>query len=299
MIQPSTVYLNGQFISGDRASISTDDRGFYFADGVYEVIKFYKGNPFCFSEHMHRLKNSLDGIQIQFAGIEKLEEVSRALIIANQLRNENAGVYIQITRGTAPRTHRFPSEPVHPTVFARAFAMPGFFSEMQEGVQVMTREDIRWKMCHIKSIGLLPNTLLFEEVARKGAFECLLVRDGSITEATHSNFMGVKEGAVYTHPASNFILSGITRAAVIRVCREHNISVVETPIKANEMATFNEFFITGTGSEVVPVVKIDNITVGIGKPGPITGLIQKEFIALTYGALGGESINLDSFKNRM
>jgi D-alanine transaminase len=292
MLQPATVYLNGQFISKDRACISPDDRGFYFADGVYEVIKFYKGQPFCFTDHMARLSKSLAGVRIEYPGIEKLEEVCQALIVANQLKLEYAAVYIQITRGAAVRTHRFPTGPVMPTVYARAFSMPGFFHEMRQGITVLTREDIRWLRCNIKSIALLPNTLLFEEVAQLGAFECVLVRNGLITEATHSNVLAVKKQTVYSHPDSEFILPGITKSVIIRLCKDLGIPVVEKPIRAKEIDSFDEWFITGTGSEIIPVIKINDSIVGQGKPGPVTRRLQQEFLRITYEALAGEKISL-------
>jgi D-alanine transaminase len=289
---PSTVYLNGQFISKDRASVSPDDRGFYFADGVYEVIKYYKGHPFCFAEHMIRLGNSLTGIRINYQALEQLQDVCSALIEANQLKDKYAGVYIQITRGVAERTHRFPDSTVKPTVYARAFPMPPYLDEMRKGIRVITREDIRWHLCNIKSIALLPNTLLFEEVAEQGAFECMLVRNGFVTEATHSNILAVKKGIVYTHPDSNLILPGITKAAVKKLCKEHNIQVIEEPIEASEINNFEEWFITGTGSEIVPVVRIDDKYIRNGMPGPVTRLLQNEFLRLTYEELAGEKIEM-------
>ena len=154
----------------------------------------------------------------------------------------------------------------------------------------MVREDIRWLRCNIKSIALLPNTLLFEEVAQQGAFECLLERNGIFTEATHSNFLAVKHGAIYTHPDSNLILPGITKMAVFRICREHNIKVIEDPIPLNAIREFDEFFLTGTGSEIVPVIRIDDYVIGKGIPGAVTRLLQREFFRITYWELAGEKV---------
>jgi len=281
MLHASTVYLNGQFISHEKAFISPDDRGFYFADGVYEVIKFYKNRPFCFEEHLERLRNSLQGIRIDFRELDKIHDVCNALIEANQLKKEYAGVYIQITRGVSSRNHRFPENGVRPTIYARAFLLQSCISEMLDGVSVLSRKDIRWLRCNIKSIALLPNTLLFEEVAQQGAFECVLVRDGLITEATHSNILFVKNDTLYTHPDSELILPGITKAVVLNLCRKLSVSVVEKPVKLSEVKNFNECFMTGTGSEIIPVVKFDNIVIGKGKPGPVTRMLQKEFFRIT------------------
>jgi D-alanine transaminase len=288
MLQPNTVYLNGQFISNDRASISPDDRGFYFADGIYEVVKFYKNNPFCFDEHITRLGNNLREVKIGFNHLDKLADVCRALININQLTAQYAGVYIQITRGVAPRTHRFPSETVKPTIYARAFSMPPYLKEMKEGVLVISREDIRWLKCNVKSIGLLANTLLFEDVAAEGAFECLFIRNGFVTEASHSNIMAVKENTVYTHPDSNLVLPGITKAAVINICRKNKIPVIEEPIAASAIYDFDEWFVTGTGSEITPVIQINGRSIGKGKPGSITRILQSEFFKITYESLAND-----------
>lgn len=279
-------------MSKDKASVSPDDRGFYFADGVYEVIKFYKGKPFGFEDHIRRLRNSLNQIKIKFNGYDNLLSISNALIEANGFKNKYAGIYMQITRGAANRIHRFPPANVKPTVYIRAFFMQNCLAEMAEGVVAITREDIRWHLCHIKSIGLLPNTLLFEEVAEMGAFECILVRDGNITEATHSNVFAIKNGVVHTHPESNLILSGITRAAVLNICRKLDLDVSEQPVKRSDIEKYDEWFLTGTGSEIVPVVQIDNKLIGNGVPGKITRKIQNEFFRKTYEELAGEKIEL-------
>jgi D-alanine transaminase len=292
MLTHSTIYLNGQFTSNDRAYISPEDRGFNFADGIYEVIKFYKSKPFCFQEHMERLKNNLKEIKIQYEQIEKLGEICDALININQLKTQYSGVYIQITRGVAARIHRFPSPDVPPTIFAKAFSMNPYWEEMKNGVMVLSREDIRWLKCNIKSIGLLPNTLLFEEVASKGAFECMLVRNGMVTEASHSNILAVKDNTVITHPDSNLILPGITKASVINICRKNKIAVVEEPIKKSEIYDFDEWFLTGTGSEIMPVINIDGTIIGNGKPGKVTRFLQNEFFKITYQKLAGEAVNL-------
>ena len=177
-----------------------------------------------------------------------------------------------------------------PTIYVRAFPLPGYLQEMINGVMIMSREDIRWLRCNIKSIGLLPNTLLFEEVANLGAFECMLVRNGYVTEATHSNLLAVRDNTVFSHPDSNLILPGITKAAVLNLCRQNNITVIEEPIRFSEINDFNEWFLTGTGSEIIPVVKINNQNIGNGKPGIVTRLLQKAFLKITYEKIAGEVI---------
>jgi D-alanine transaminase len=279
---PYIVYLNGQFISKDESFISTDDRGFYFADGVYEVIKYYKGLPFCFEDHLIRLRNSLSSVRIDY-DISILAGLCDQLIEDNLLRDAYAGVYIQITRGVAPRIHRFPDKGVKPTIFIRAFTMPSYMDDLQNGIRAITREDIRWLRCDVKSIALLPNTMLFQQAVEQNAGECFLVRNGNYTEATHSNIMAVIGETVFTHPDSNLILPGITKKVVIRLCTELGIQLIERPLASSETNLFDECFITGTGSEIMPVVEIDGKPVGNGKPGHLTIRLQEEFFKITYG----------------
>ncbi len=279
---PCIAYLNGRFISKDESFISTDDRGFYFADGVYEVIKYYEGLPFCFDDHMIRLRNSLSSVRIDF-DVSLLGSLCDQLIEDNLLKDEYAGVYIQITRGVAPRIHRFPGTEVKPTLFIKAFTMPSYLDDLRNGIRVITREDIRWLRCDVKSIALLPNTMLFQQAVEQNAGECFLVRNGNYTEATHSNIMAVMGETVFTHPDSNLILPGITKKVLIRLCAELGIPLIERPVASKDTSLFDECFITGTGSEVMPVVEIDGKPVGNGKPGPVTVRLQEALFRITYG----------------
>ena len=161
--------------------------------------------------------------------------------------------------------------------------MPANLDDLQNGIHVITREDIRWLRCDVKSIALLPNTLLFQEAVEHNSGECFLVRNGNYTEATHSNIMAVMGETVVTYPNSNLILPGITKKTVIRLCDELCIPLTERPIASSETELFDECFITGTGSEIMPVVKIDGKPVGNGRPGPLTRRLQEEFFKITYG----------------
>lgn len=274
------VYLNGEFIRTNEAKISPNDRGFLFADGIYEVIKYYRGKPFRYQDHLGRLERSLNEISIDFPGVSNLESIFSRLLAENQMENSEAGVYLQITRGTNRRVHHFP-ENIKPTVYAYAFELPSFKENLKNGISVITREDIRWLRCDIKSVALLPNTMLYNEAVEKGAGECLLVRNGFVTEATHSSFFGIKNGTLFTHPLSTLILPGITRKVVFEICRGNGISVTEQAVSEKELYKLDELFITGTGSEITPVVQVDDSVFGNKKPGEITRLIQSEFFNLT------------------
>ncbi len=274
-----TVYLNGEFVAKEDAKISPNDRGFIFADGVYEVIKYYNGKPFRYEDHLKRLKRSLSEISIDYTKLEALEAVFKDLLKMNNLEVKHAGVYLQITRGANKRVHFFPAD-IPPTEYAFAYEMPSFTEKLENGINVITQEDIRWLRCDIKSVSLLPNTMLFNEAAKKGAGETILIRNGVVTEASHSSVLGVKNGTVITHPLSNLVLPGITRKVVLEICAENNIPVEERAILADELLEMDEIMIAGTGSEVTPVIQVDDVAVGNKKPSEITRLIQKKFFEL-------------------
>ena len=274
-----TVYLNGEFIPEEEAKISPNDRGFIFADGVYEVIKYYNGKPFRYTDHMRRLERSLSEISIRFSDLGKYENIFQKLLMLNDLNDNHAGVYLQITRGVNRRVHFFP-ENIQPTEYAFAFELPSFSEQLTNGIKVITQEDIRWLRCDIKSVSLLPNTMLFNQAVNKGAGESILIRNGKVTEATHSSVLGVKNGKVITHPVSNLVLPGITRKVVLEICAATNIPVEERAILENELFELDEIMIVGTGSEITPVVQVNDIEIGNKKPGEITRFIQKKFFEM-------------------
>ncbi|WP_319502877.1 D-amino-acid transaminase [uncultured Draconibacterium sp.] len=273
------VYLNGEYSAADDAKISPNDRGFLFADGVYEVAKYYNGKAFRFQDHLERLNRSLKEIDIDY-NTEKLEAVFMELISKNDRLDKHAGIYLQISRGAAKRSHHFPDE-IAPTVYAYAFDLPSANEKLENGIKVITRDDIRWQRCDIKSVSLLPNTMLYNEAHQSGAGECILIRDGKVTEATHSSVLCVKNGTIVTRPLSNLILPGITRKVIMELCTANNIPVEERLYSQEELYEMDEVFIAGTGSEICPVVQIEDKLVGNGKPGEVTRLLQKLFFELT------------------
>lgn len=283
-----TVFLNGEFVSKKKAFISPDDRGFYFADGVYEVIRCFKGNFFCFEEHIERLGKSLSKTRINYKGIGNLYSVCKSLISQNDLEKTYADVYIQITRGAHKRTHSFPENDISPTVYIHAYERIPAVNDLKRGIKAITRPDIRWLRCDIKSVSLLPNTLLFQEANEEEAGECIFIRDGVITEASHSNVLGVKTNVIFTHPDCNLILPGITKMIIFEICRDLGIYIKESPIREKDMYELDELFIVGTGNDVMPVVRLNNNTINNGIPGAVTRLIQREYFRITYNKLGGE-----------
>jgi D-alanine transaminase len=274
------IYLNGEFIPKNEAVISPEDRGFNFADGIYEVIKYYNGKPYRYADHLDRLKRSLREVQISFEGCDQLESVFQELLEKNGLGGQEAGVYLQISRGSQTRIHRFPDN-IKPTVYATVFPFASKWDQLENGVKVITTEDIRWLRCDIKSISLLPNVMAAQKAHEQDAVEAIFIRNGVVTEGSHSSFLAVKNGVVYTHPDSNLILPGITKIVIREICRANTIPLAEEGIPATELANMDEMMIVGTGSEVTPVIQIDEMLVGNGKPGSVTGFIRDKFFELT------------------
>lgn len=276
----STVYLNGAFVPKSEAKISVDDRGFLLSDGVYEVAPFYEGVPFALEGHLARLTHGLAWMRID-VDVRALEELPHRLLTENGLDTaERSYVYMQVTRGAAPRTHYFPPEPVEPTVyaFAREWKRPAE-DVWNGGFSAITVPDRRWSRVDVKTICLLPNVLAFQAALDAGADDAILVRDGVALEGAHQNFWGVFDGAVVTHPTTNQILPGITRGIVLDIAREQGIPVEERAIAVEELARADELFFTGTTGEVRPCVRVDGRPVGDGRVGPVTRMLSDAFLA--------------------
>jgi D-alanine transaminase len=270
-------YLNGKFLPKEEIRISPDDRGFLFADGVYEVAKWYKGFFFDMDSHIARLRRSLGELKILWNEPEELQSIAMELIKMNCLVNSYALVYLQVTRGAAPRTHYFPSSDTPPTIYA--FSREIFPEAMSpdKGISVILKDDIRWSRCDIKSVALLPNTISFQEAWEKGMKECIFVRNGVITEGSHSNIFFVIDGTIFTHPESNNILSGVTRKNIIRIAKEAGIKIREEAVPENRIISCQEAFISNTSAEIAPVTEIGDIIIGDGKPGPVSRLLREKF----------------------
>jgi len=271
------VWLNGSYMDRGEASISPEDRGFLFADGVYEVVISYGGRIFRIEDHVARLRRSLGGISIRGVDAAILADIAPELVARNDLSEGDAIVYMQVTRGAAPRLHAFPAEGTPPTVyaFARRFQLP--IDMIRDGTGIITVPDIRWTRCDIKSVSLLPNVLAKQKAEEEGAGEAVFVRDGALTEGTASNFAAVFGGSLVTHQDCGFILGGITKKVVFEICGDLGIPVQERPVRTGELAYADEAMILSTTKEIVPAVRIDGRIVADGRPGPVTLRLQKEF----------------------
>lgn len=270
-------YFNGKFLPKDEVKISPDDRGFLFADGVYEVVRWYEGFFFDMDSHLSRLKRSLRELRIIWNDVELFPALSLELIKQNNLGNEPAMIYLQVTRGVAKRSHNFPSPDVPPTVYAYAWGFVPDSLSKESGIKVMLKEDIRWSRCDIKSVALLANTLSFQEASQIGLKECIFVRNGLITEGSHSNIFFVIDGMLCTHPETNHILSGVTRKNILRIAHEAGVKIREEAVQENRIRFIKEAFISNTSAEVTPVTVLGGNTIGDGVPGPVTKLIQEKF----------------------
>ncbi|MEN8376418.1 MAG: aminotransferase class IV [Gemmatimonadota bacterium] len=273
------VFLNGSIMPHHEALIPVTDRGFLFADGVYEVVRIYGGRTAFFAEHMARLRRGLAELRIDPSAADGVEAIAGALIADNGLADQDGIVYAQVTRGAPPnRSHAFPPD-TPPTVYTVAQPHPRPSNErFDAGVAATLVQDTRWKRRDIKSIALLPNVLANQEAHDRGAFEALFVEDGHVLEGSRSNLFAVHGGALLTHPLTSEILPGITRAAVVRVARESGMEVREAPIPLELLDAVSELFLTGTTTEVMPVVRVDGRAVGGGVPGPVAGALQEAYL---------------------
>jgi D-alanine transaminase len=274
----STVYLDGAYVPKEEARVSVDDRGFLFADGVYEVTPCYAGVPFHLDRHLARLRRGLAWMRIDFDA-NALEEVHRRLLTENDLGSaETALVYVQVTRGVAPRTHAFPVEPVTPTVyaFAKTWTRPAP-ERWDRGFRAITVPDRRWARVDIKTIALLPNVLAYQAGVDAGVDDVIQVRDGIALEGAHNNFFGVFDGTVVTHPLTHAVLPGVSRGLVLELAAKNGMPVQERPIAVEELGAAEELFFTGTTSEVRPTVEVDGRPVGDGRVGPVTRALAQAF----------------------
>lgn len=280
------VYLNGSYLKHTEAAVSVADRGFVFGDGIYEVVRVVEGNFFMENEHLDRMDEGLSALKIDFDKKirDDIPSISRKLITENSLQQGESKVYIQVTRGAVwPRTHEFPDPPIQPTVYLSADPFKPHKKLHQSGVDAITVSDVRWSRCNLKTVNLLPNTLAKQQAKEAGVDSAVMIRDGVITESPNANIFGVKDGTLFTYPATNYILNGITRRAVISIAEKLNIPVNLIPISEQELFELDELFFSGTTTDIQPVTVVDGQNIGNGKPGPVVKKIQKAYDELLNG----------------
>jgi D-alanine transaminase len=253
-----------------------EDRGFQFGDGIYEVIRTYRGKLFHLDAHLARLERSAKALDLpmpwtlsQWAAHVQ-EGVKRA-------GYPESKVYLQLTRGAAPRDHAFPADSKPTTVMTVREMKPMDPAIQKAGASVMTMDDWRWSRCDIKSVNLLPNVMARQKAKQAGAFEAVFIRSEKVTEGAVSNVMIVKSGRVITAPEGEQILSGVTRTLVLELARKEGLPVEERFATKDELLHADEVFLTGTTVEVLPVIRVDGKAVGSGKPGPGTLKLQAAF----------------------
>lgn len=269
------VYLNGQYLNRADASLSVDERGVHFADGVYEVVRYFNGRPFTLVEHLNRLKRSLEGIELAYDA-DAIAGISNELVSRNSLTD--ARVYWQVTRGSGPRDHVI-ADGLEPTVYLSAEPA----NELGDApplatLSVITTPDDRWHNCWIKSLMLLPNTLAKTKAAKAGASEAIFVRDDRVTEGSSTNVFAVFDGELHTHLADRYILEGITRNVVIELAKDLDIPVREQAFSSSDLPGADEAFITGTGTLIAAVNQVDGQPIGQGQAGSITRQLWDAFI---------------------
>lgn len=283
---PEIAYVNGRFMPLEEAVVPVEDRGYQFADGVYEVLVTYGGKPHAMEPHLRRLERSLGELMFDVDIGEMGLGVERVMLEGIERTGfTEAFIYLQISRGVAPRRHQFPDPLPAPTVvmtFKELLIQPE--EEYETGIRAITAKDMRWKRCDVKSVSLLPNVLAREEAARAGASEALLVSDeGYVTEGATTSCFCVKDGEARTTPAGHHILPSITRGILLELAQEIGVPVREVWSTPAEYLAGDEIFIAGTGLEAMPVVELDGRTIGAGRRGPVARRLREAFLESARG----------------
>ncbi len=277
-----TAWVNGDFLPLEKAYVHVEDRGFQFADGVYEVIACYGGHFLELEAHLQRLQRSCDAIHLPLPRpLDSLASLIRETYARNRL--EDAMLYVQVTRGTAPRAHA-PIGDISPTLVITARPLPAPDDEkLLYGVAAITLDDIRWQRCDIKSIALLASVMGKQEAAHRGAYEALwLDKEGHVLEGSSTNVLAVIGDVLVTHPLDCHVLGGITRDITLRIARANDIAVQERPWRLDETG-LSECMVSSTTNALLPVVRIDDRTIGTGAPGPMTQRLRRLVLAEIVG----------------
>ena len=273
---PNVAFVNGAFVPLAEAKVSIEDRGFQFGDAIYEVIRTYKGHPFALEDHLARLERSATALDLT-QPYSRAEWTHHVLEGVRRADYPEAKIYIQLSRGVAPRDHAYSAEGPPTVVMTVREFHPLDRSVQAAGVEAMTTEDIRWGRCDIKSVNLLANVLARQQAKQAQVFEAILLKEGLVTEGAVSNVMVVQGGTVMTAPEGARILSGVSRAFVLELARNEGIPIQERFISLAELYGADEVFFTGTTVEVLAVVRVDGKIIGDGRPGPITQRLAAGF----------------------
>ncbi|WP_158212301.1 aminotransferase class IV [Natranaerobius trueperi] len=252
-------YVNGEFEDLENAKVDALDRGFIYGDGLYEVVAIYGGKLYQIDEHLERYKNGAEEMLFEnYPAPEEIKKISHELLEKSGIKE--GIIYLEVTRGTAPRKHSFP-EPQKPNLFMFAKEAPRPDAEFKNnGIKTILVPDERWNRCNVKSINLLPNCFYKEKANREGAYEAIQVHRLGVTEGTSTNVFGVKDGVVYTAPTGQRILPGITRDTILKLADRIGIKVVEKFLSPEELYNCDEVFISSTTIKILPVKQIDQVT---------------------------------------
>ncbi|UOR13272.1 D-amino-acid transaminase [Halobacillus amylolyticus] len=270
------VLTESQFVHKDDLNYPFEERGLQFGDGIYEVIRVYGGQYYLIEEHVERLYRSAEAVKLKMPFTkEEMYEQLNELLEKNQIQ-QDAKIYMQITRGSAPRDHAFPLN-VKSNLYAYVQDLPRKIDFMADGVSAITTPDVRWDWCYIKSLNLLPNVIAKQEASEQSCFEAILHKDGEVTECSSSNVYFVRDGKVYTHPAKENILHGCVRTRIEQFCKDEDIPFVEETFRVEDIPHADELFLTSSTAEVMPIVKVDGNLIQEGQVGPITRKMQQKY----------------------
>lgn len=271
--------FNGRFTTTDERVIGVEDRGFLFGDALYEVFKFLERRPLLLDDHFRRLERGLAAVEIPNPWNEQSFRADMSALL-ERTEFDTGIVYIEVTRGEAPRSHFWQDE-LKPTVIAysRQMQFPDA-AKKERGIRVITTADRRWSYCNVKSVNLLANAMAKKEAQRAGAEEAIFLADGTVREGASSSFFVLRGGALITHPLDEHILPGVVRDRVIGLALSRRIRVDERPLREAELFDLDEAFITSTTQGVMPVVDIDGRTIRNGRRGEVTARLQEMFDAV-------------------
>jgi len=281
---PRQAYVNGRYLPHGQAAVHIEDRGFQFADGVYEVVPVRRGALIDEEPHLDRLERSLGELRIAMPMHRRaIKLISRELIRRNDLHD--GFIYMQITRGVAPRDHGFPARATPTLVMTTRRTKPHREALLRNGVSVITAPDIRWRRCDIKSVALLPNVLVKQAAVEAGAYEAWQVDDeGRVTEGSSTNaWIVTSDGTAVTRNATQAILNGITRLSLLKLIRAAGYGFEERPFTVAEAKAAREAFLTSSTSFVMPVTRIDGAPVGDGRPGALTAALRQHYLDYMAG----------------